>query len=65
MPVSSSAAPITIANRPTDDAKYDVLSAVLSAVSVTHTSRAGLSTGWPPLVSAFVASFVPLPSAVA
>jgi len=46
-------------------AKYAVLSAVESAVSVTQMFRAGLSTGRPLFVRAAFSSFVPLPSAVA
>ena len=40
-------------------------SAVLSAVSLTQTMRAGLSSGLPPLTRALAASFVPFPSALA
>jgi hypothetical protein len=47
MPVSTSAMPMTMLKSATCWAKYEVFRAVLSAVSVTHTLRAGLSTGEP------------------
>src|SRR3954453_4519034 len=65
IPVRSSATPMTIENSATFSAKKDVLSAVLSAVSVTHTFRAALSTGRPSFLSAAFSSLVPLPSVVA
>ena len=45
MPASSSAAPMTIANCATEEAKNDVVRAVLSAVSPIQTWRAGLLWG--------------------
>jgi hypothetical protein len=67
MPMRSIAAPITTANMPTEEAKNEVLSAVPSAVSLIHTWRAGLLTGWPVFgsLAASAATLVPLPSAVA
>jgi hypothetical protein len=47
MPVSSSAMPMTMLNTATRSAKNDVLSAVVSAVSVTQMLRARFSTGRP------------------
>ena len=67
MPMRSIAIPMTITKVAVLSAKYEVLSAVVSAVSVTQICRAGLSRG-PPLfgfLRAAFSSFVPLPSAVA
>ena len=66
IPVSSSATPTTIPKFAIWVARYDVLRAVASAVSVTQTLRPALSSGCPlgPFCAA-AASFVPLPSAVA
>ena len=63
MPTSSSAPPIAITNVATLSAKYAVLSAVVSAVSVTHMLRSGFSTGLPLLgsVAAAFSSLVGLP----
>jgi hypothetical protein len=58
----TSAVPVRIANAATDSAKNAMLSAVDSAVSVTHTWRAGFSTGWPAgSVAAAVSSSVGSP----
>ena len=46
MPLSSSAKPMTIAKVATRSAKKAVLSAVVSAVSVTQIWRAWLATGF-------------------
>jgi len=45
IPLSSSATPTTIPNRPSLSAMYEVLRAVVNAVSVTQRSRAPFATG--------------------
>ena len=45
MPASSIATPVTMPKSEIRSAMYDVFSAVLSAVSVIHRLRIGLSTG--------------------
>ena len=65
MPVSSSAAPITIEKYATRSAKKDVLRAVVSAVSVTHMLRRPFSTGRPSgVLAASASSLVSVPAGV-
>ncbi len=62
IPVSSSANPTTIPKSATCCAMYARFSADVSAVSVTHRSRAPFATGWPfASVTAYIGLSVPPP----